>query len=177
MSRKLKTAICFASLMCAAALIALFVSPALALPVGVLALVIPPAVAARNTGWQNVHTFRVRMTPANAAALNAGVKIGRLPSRALIQFMALHVSTAFNSATTDTIQLGSTNGAVDLLAATTLRTAGYTPLTSAAGLGIFNNNAGTAGETDIWAKYAQSGAAATAGDATLVIGYLPDNDQ
>src|SRR5262249_13531792 len=130
-------------------------------------------VAARNSGEQQLHFFRVRLTVANLAALTAGVKIGRLPSRAFIHSISMHKSVAWN-ATTDTIQLGSTNGAVDILAATSIQDAGFSATTAAAGRGMV---VGAAGEQDIWAKYAGTGGPPTTGDTTLVIAFIPDNDQ
>lgn len=171
MSNNLKIA-AFLGVLTLAVIAAFVLGPAAGL--GLLALTIPPSLPARNSGEQQLHYFRYRFGVNNVPALSAGVKIGRLPSRAFINSIALHKSTAFNSATTDTIQLGSTAAGVDILAATTLQGAGYAALTSAAGLGIV---VGTAGEQDIYAKYAQSGGAASAGDVTLVISYFPDNDQ
>jgi hypothetical protein len=178
MSKNLKTAVYVGAFVLAIAVIAAFVHPAAALPVAglgtLLALTVPPTLSARNSGEQQLHFYRYRFTSANIPALTAGVKICRLPARAYIHSISVYVSTAFNSATTDTIQLGSTASGVDILAATTIHAGGYVAAAAAAGLGIV---VATTGEQDVYAKYAQTGGAATAGDATLVITFFPDNDQ
>lgn len=140
----------------------------------ILALTIPPSFPGRNSGEQQLHFYRKRFTITDVPALTAGLKIGRLPSRAFIHSVKLHKTTAFNSATTDTIQIGTTAAGVDVLAATTIQGTGYVDLTAAAGLGVV---VGLTGEADIFLKYAQTGAVATAGDVTLIIAFLPDNDQ
>jgi hypothetical protein len=177
MSKNLKIAACVAFVL-AVAVIALTVGASAAVPaagLGLLALTVPPTFAARNSGEQQLHFMRYRITVGSVAALSAGVKIGRLPARAFINSIALHVNTAFNSATTDTIQLGTTASGVDILAAgTSIHAAGYLAPATPAGLGIV---VATAGEQDIYLKYSQTGGAATAGDATLVISFFPDNDQ
>lgn len=139
-----------------------------------LALTVPPTFPARNTGEQQLHFFRFRFQFGQITALAAGQKIGRLPARSFIHSIKFYKATAFNSATTDTLQLGTTAAGVDILAATSIAAAGYADLTAAAGLGIV---VGTAAEVDIFAKYAQTGAAATVGDMTIVIAYIPDIDQ
>jgi len=178
MSRNIKLAL-GAAFVLTIGFLALTVGAAVAAPAAglglLLALTIPPSIAARNSGEQQLHYFRYRFTVANVPALSAGLKIARLPSRAFINSISVYVSTAFNSVTTDSIQLGSTASGVDILAAgTSIHAGGYTALTSAAGLGIV---VGTTGEQDVYLKYASTGGAASAGDATLVITYFPDNDQ
>jgi hypothetical protein len=83
--------------------------------------------------------------------------------------VAVHVNTAFNSVTTDTIVLGSTNGGTDIAASQSLHAAGF-----AAGTAV---GMASTSEVDIWLKYASTGGAASAGDATLILSYIPDNDQ
>jgi hypothetical protein len=133
----------------------------------------PPTLPARNAGEQQIHCFRTRFQVANVPAFAPGIKIGRLPARSFLSRVQIYKAAAFNSATTDTIQLGSTQTGVDLLGATDVKTAaGYVDLTAAAGLGIVQPL-----ETDLWMRYLQSGAAATLGDVTVLISYFPDNDQ
>lgn len=139
------------------------------------ALVVPAAYPGRNSGEQQIHFFRKRFTVADVPALTAGLKIGRLPANTFLHSIMWNKTVAFNSATTDTLAIGSTNAGVDFLAATTLQGAGYVNHTAAAGLGLVA--ATIAGEADIWLKYAQTGAVATAGDVTLVLAFIPNNDQ
>jgi len=173
MSKSLKTAVYVGAFVLAIVVIAATVTGSVAAPIAglgaLIALTVPPAFAARNSGEQQQHFYRIRLTTNMIAALAAGTKIGRLPARAIITGAAVHKNTPFNSVTSDNIQLGSTNGGTDILAATSLQGAGYATGTA---VGMVSVN-----EVDIWAKYTQSGAAASAGDATLVITYIPDNDQ
>lgn len=142
-----------------------------------MALTIPPTFPARNTGEQQVHFFRKRVQFADIAALTAGLKIGRLPAKAFITGVEFFTTaTPFNSATTDTISVGTTAATgTEICAATTVHTAStYARVASPAGAGLAVTNAG---EVDVFLKYAQSGAVATAGDATVVVSFIPDIDQ
>lgn len=138
-----------------------------------LALTIPPTFPARNSGEQNVFYFRKRFTFADSSAMQAGLKIGRLPSRSFIHSIKLYKAVAFNSATSDNLTIGTTAAGNDILAATVLTGTGYVDATAAAGLGIV---VGTAAEQDFFMKWVAVGAAATTGDVTVVITFLPDND-
>src|SRR5215472_16561144 len=177
MSNKLKTAVAGLALIGAfVAIIAITYGVLPAVAIGsMLALTVPPAYAARNSGEQQQHFFRYRMTIANLTALTAGIKIGRLPSRAYLNTIQLHVVTSFNAVTTATIKLGTTQGGADILAATDIKTAGASAVAvpfAGSGLAVTGS-----GEVDVWAQFAQTGGAPSAGDATIVIGYTPDNDQ
>lgn len=140
-----------------------------------LALSVPPSFPARGDVDQRMHFMRIRLVVANVTAFAAGKKVGRLPSRAFVHSIMVDKRTAFNSATTDTVQLGTTAAGVDILAATDIRTAsGFVNATAAAGLGNAVNNTG---EVDVFMRYLQSGAVATLGDVTVLICYTPDSDQ
>ena len=138
-----------------------------------MALTVPPQLPTRGDIDQRLHVFRFRFTVANVGRFAPGVKIGRFPARSWIHSIKWHKSVAFNSATTDTLQMGTTQTGVDILAATTITGTGYVDHTAAAGLGI----AVTANEVDLWARYVQSGAAASTGDVTAIVVYSVDNDQ
>lgn len=140
-----------------------------------LALTVPPTFPARGDVDQRLHYIRVRLVVAQVSAFAAGKKIARLPSRAFLHSIMVDKRTAFNSATTDTVQLGTTAAGVDILAATDIKTAaGFVNVTAAAGLGNAVNNTG---EVDVFMRYLQSGAVATLGDVTVIIAYIPDADQ
>ena len=131
---------------------------------------------ARNDNSQNTHFIRRRVQFTDVG-INAGYKIGRLPSRALVMQISTHLSTVFNSTTSDTIQLGSTAAGVDILAATNVHTGatlGFANATAAAGLGMAVTSAG---EVDVFVRL-NPGAAntATSGDVTVCLEFCPDND-
>ena len=179
MTRNTKIAVYVGAFACAVAFVtaaAFGLIPAMAAGAGsLLALTIPPTLTSRNSGEQQLHFFRYRLQFASLSALTAGVKIGRLPARAFIHGVSIHTVTSFNAGTTATIALGSTSGGADILAATDIKAAGASSVAvpfAGSGLAVTGS-----GEVDLWAKFAQTGGAATTGDATLVLTYIPDNDQ
>ena len=176
--QKLASVVTGLALVACAAIAVTLEAHGLALGLGIpglaLALTIPPSFAARGDTDQRLHVIRFRFTVAQVAAFAPGKKLCRLPSRAFLHSVMLHKSVAFNSATTDTIQLGSTQTGAEILAATDIKTAaGYVNATAAAGLGIVVS---ATGEVDLWARYLQSGAVATLGDVTVVVTYALDDN-
>jgi hypothetical protein len=109
------------------------------------------------------------------AGLAAGIKIGRLPARSYIIVIDWHVFTAFNSGTSDTFQIGSTPGANDVLAATTVHASGVTHHISAAGLGVAATPTFSQ-DVDLWLKWTGGGAAPSAGEVIVVVAFIPDRD-
>ena len=133
---------------------------------------IPPTFSARDNGEQVIQYLRFRFPFSDLAAFAAGKKVGRLPANAFIHSVMFYKTTAFNSETTDTLALGTAQGGAQILAATTIASSGFANNTSAAGLGTAVT---ASGEVDVWAKYAQTGDAATAGDVTVLIAYATDH--
>lgn len=178
MSKNLKTAVAgfaLAGLFVATVAVLYGAMPAAAIG-GMLALTIPPALSSRNSGEQQLHCFRFRAQASNLSALTAGLKIGRLPARAFIHGIQIHTVTAFNGVTTDTLSLGTTAATgTEICAAQSVHAA------AAAAVAVPFAGSGLAvtasGEVDLYVKYANTGGVATAGDATIVITYFPDNDQ
>ena len=130
--------------------------------------------SARDIGANVVQTIRYRALVGNLAALQSGVRIGRIPLRAFISKISWHKVAAFNSTTSDTMSLGTSAAGVDILAATTVHDTGFVNHTAAAGLGL----AVTAtDDTDIFAKLIPGTAGtATTGDATITIEFIADHD-
>lgn len=130
---------------------------------------------ARLLRTQQEHYYRFTVN-YNDAGIASAVKFGRLPSNAFISQIDCQVTTAFNAATTNVLTVGynaTPNGQIIASGDLNEASATYQNMTSAAGLGVA---ATSAGEIDLYAKYTQTGAAATAGAATCVIHYVPDND-
>jgi hypothetical protein len=125
----------------------------------------PPA---RQYPAQLVHYLRKSLAYTDSAA----VVVGTIPAGALILKPAsgVHVTTAFNAGTTNVIDVGTT--ADDDLFGTDLAagTATFVPLDEAIGGFV------VASDTTITATYAQTGTAASAGAAEVVIAYVPDAD-
>ncbi len=125
----------------------------------------------RQFHTQQVHYLR-KTVNYNDANIAGGVLIGTLPAGAQIVDIAVNVLTAFNAATTNNLLLGTAAGGNQI--ATTGDTAAGTPGFKRATTGGALN---LASDSDVFVTYTQTGAAATAGKANIVIAYAPNNDQ
>jgi hypothetical protein len=150
-----------------------------------LALVVPQQFAPRQFPTQQVHytRFVVSFNDCVLVANTCSTRRAAIPYNAYILRVSQQVTTAFNSATTDTLALATASGGGQIVAAQTVHTAtAGLPLTVvAANLGIAATGNGIAstggnGGFDIWAVYAQTGAAPTAGTAVIVIEWIAPND-
>lgn len=126
--------------------------------------------AARQFQTQQVHYLRLTVGFAdNGTAKTVGV----IPAGSLILKPAsgVHVTTVFNAATTNTLNVGSS--ADDDLFGTLLAlgTATFVALDEAIG-GFL-----VAADTTITATVVLTGTAATTGSGEVVIAYIPDNDR
>jgi hypothetical protein len=131
--------------------------------------------SARDVGLPCIQYFRKRVQFTDAG-LAAGYKIGRLPARSYIIVVDWHVVTAFNSTTSDTVQLGSTQSGTDIVAPTTVHAGGITHHTAAAGLGVAATPSFTQ-DVDIWLKWVPGAVGtATAGEVVVIVAYIPDRD-
>jgi hypothetical protein len=113
----------------------------------------------------------------NDPGISAGQAFGALGQNEFIRVIDCHVKTAFNASTTNVLTFGTTKASANEIVQSGQITASTTTsrqaLTSAIGLGV---NATSAGDVTLYAKYAQTGTAATAGAMTCVIETVPDND-
>lgn len=91
-----------------------------------------------------------------------------IPVGALIRSMAVYTTTAYTAVTDAKIQIGSTVGGVDYVAATSIKALGIVSLTlvAAAAATFANFTAGT-----VFVRVAQSGGNTAVGNGTLVISY------
>lgn len=124
-----------------------------------------PIGSGRQYHHQLVHFIRKRVN-FNDARIAAGVVFGTLPAGAMLVSQDVRVTTAFNAATTNALNVGTTAGGTQLF--TDAATAGHRRPTIA--------NLPFATDTDLFVQYAQTGTAATAGLADIVIGYAPNTD-
>jgi uncharacterized membrane-anchored protein YitT (DUF2179 family) len=123
----------------------------------------------------------------NDANISAGVKFAAIPQGAYITSLRCFVSTVFNAATTNVLTIGTTATGTDVLAGGTTAnincnpaSATNQPLASAAGTGLAvaaGTPTGSTGGFDLFARYTQTGTAATTGSVTYVIDFVPNNDQ
>lgn len=120
---------------------------------------------ARVLHTQQIHYLRKRVN-FNDSAIGTGVVFGTLPAGAMLTNQSVRVVTAFNAATTNAINVGTTAGGTQLF--TDVATAGARSPTIA--------NLSFASDTDLYVQFAQTGTAATTGQADIVVSYTPNND-
>ena len=130
----------------------------------------------------------------NDTNIASGVWFATVPKNAYILAIDVDVVTAFNAATTNLLTIGATKANANEIVAdcgtatacvsnhTTTIATGISHLTTAAGLALAITGSATYqtaqnGGTPIYAKFAQTGTAATTGQAVFVITYVPNNDQ
>jgi len=129
----------------------------------------------RDASRQELHYYRLTIN-FNDPGIASGAAFGALGQNWYIHSIDCHVTTAFNASTTNVVTLGTTKtSANEVFGTGDLNEASATVqhLTSALGLGL---NATSAADVTLWAKYAQTGTAATAGSVTCVLAYAPNND-
>lgn len=96
------------------------------------------------------------------------VKVGTLPAGAQIVCSIVRVSTAFNAATTNVLTVGTSSGSnADIVSA-----ADTDETVAATTIGYRGCDLGFTSDTAIYAKYTQTGTAATAGVARITILYV-----
>lgn len=102
----------------------------------------------------------------------ATIKIGTIPAGAVIYDAIVKVNTAFNAATTNLINVGSEATPDSIIDETDLDLSLAEFQSSRRGCDLSFSTA-----TPIYVTYTQSGTAATAGEAEIIIMYVPDIDQ
>lgn len=123
---------------------------------------------ARDTFLHNAHYLRrtVRFDQVNVGGAN-GVEFDfKIPGGGFITGIDVQVVTAFNAGTSNDLTVG-VPGTPNAYVATGQAIAGTAGMKKIPGPGR------VAADTTVVAKYAQSGAAATAGEADIVIHYVP----
>lgn len=131
------------------------------------------STAARQFNQQMVHYLRRRIAfNTTFISTDAFTLVGVLPAGAIILNAIVKVETAFNAGTTNYINVGTASDDdaiidqddIDLTAAEWQATMRGCDLTFSA-------------DTPVYVTYDQSGDAATAGVAVVLIAYIPDNDK
>jgi len=151
-------------------------------------------IPARDVGTQVVQYCRVTVN-YNDPNIKTGQWFCTLPKNAYILNIDAQVTTAFNAATTNVFTIGATSASSNEIVAdggsgstvnisnnTTTIAAGMFHLTGAAGVGLQVTGNATYqtklnGGVPIYAKYTQTGTAATTGKVTVILAYIVDNDQ
>ncbi len=128
---------------------------------------------AREYHTQQVHYLR-KTVNFNDANVGTAVLVGTLPAGAQIVDAVTNVLTVFNAGTTNVLTAGTNSSSYDNIIGSGDVAEGSTGGNRAA---VATATAGSyASDTDVYAKYAQTGTAATTGKAVIVISYVPNND-
>lgn len=143
-------------------------------------------VPARDSIDQKLMYCRVTIN-WNDPRISTGQKFCSLPNNAYVLAVDAQVVTAFNAGSTNVVTLGVTAASANEFVAGSGSNASITPgstgmyhLTAAAGLGLQitgNTSYQTNNGVTLYAKFAQTGTAASAGSVTFVIAYAVNNDQ
>ena len=152
-------------------------------PASALSLDPNKIIPTREGDGQQIYYYRLTVN-YNDPRIASGVWFGTIPKGSYIFAIDAYVTTAFNAGTTNVITLGATSASANevLASGITAGSTGVYHLTSAAGLGTVVTNNSTYqtalyGAVPLYVKYAQTGTAATTGQVTIVIAYVPNNDQ
>jgi hypothetical protein len=129
---------------------------------------------ARQTQYQMPHAIRFAVA-YNDTGISSGVVKGTLPAGAQILDIVVNVTAAFNAGTTNVLTLGSTSTATQYIAAGDLDETA-TGAVRIAPTAAWGSASKPSTDTDVYVKYAQTGTAGTAGAATFVLTYMPNND-
>ncbi len=125
---------------------------------------------ARKNALQLVHYLRFKVN-YNDAASGVAVTKQWLPQGAIVLRTDVIVTTGFNPATTNTLSVGFAGGTgTELLNAQSVTATGDTQTVAPAAADPL------AADKQVQVTYSQTGAAASAGAAYVVIEYIPDND-
>lgn len=131
------------------------------------------AVAPRSNVTQQEHYFRAAVSFDTPLIATAGkVPLGTLPAGAIVTGMLVKIVTAFNAATTNVLTVGTAADASAVLGATDIDEL-EVDITQA--FAAYGYNPTT--DTPLFIKYEQTGTAATAGSAIVILFFVPDNDR
>ena len=92
--------------------------------------------------------------------------LGTFPSGALIVGVSVATTTAFDSGTSDTLDVGTTSGGQELVAAGDIQAAGLHDLTLVATACYFSS------DTEVFAEYNSAGTAPTAGACVVNVEWI-----
>lgn len=128
---------------------------------------------ARQSEHQLTHFLRKTVTFADVFPA-AGIPMGYIPAGALIVGASIDVTTAFNAGTTNSLSVGTNTPTNDNIVTAAQAVAGTQ--------GVKRNLAPTVRvdqittDSYVYVSYAQSGTAASAGQATIVVEFIPNID-
>jgi hypothetical protein len=134
---------------------------------------------ARFFSTQQVHYYRFTVN-FNDPQIGTFQQIGTVGKAAFITNVEVEVVTAFNAGTTNTLTVGTTSTNInEIVSSADLTGNGSSSLSTQVTRVTrgFGRSLTASGDTGIFVKYAQTGTAATNGQAIVVITWVPNNDQ
>lgn len=128
--------------------------------------------SARESYAQDIHY--VGLTVAyNAAGISTGVRLkNSLPNGAMVLWSMVNVTAAFNAATTNVLTVGTNSTSYNDLVAAGDVNEGAVEAT----FGYLGSGLKVTADTDVYVKYTQTGTAATAGAADILVAYVNANN-
>lgn len=129
-------------------------------------------IPARQYEQQLMHFMR-RQIAFNTALIGTddSIQVGTLPAGAVVYDAIVKVTTAFNAGTNNLINIGIVGDDDGLLDETDIDATSAEVQSSRRGCDL-----SFADDTPVYVTYDQSGTAATAGVAEIIVMYIPDND-
>lgn len=128
----------------------------------------------RATQYQLVHYIRKKVN-YNDAGIAAGVYFGTLPAGAIIIGTDVQIDTAFNAVTTNVLTVGSAATLTEVVQGSDV-TEGTIGLTLNIKPNASPYTSAIASDLDLYVSYTQTGTAATAGKAYIIVKFVLDND-
>lgn len=129
-----------------------------------------PGTSARRYQTSQEHYITAQVA-YNTNGITTGVVIGTLPQNAIITRWVVHVTTAFNAATTNVLEVGMNASSYNDIAATASTVAG-TAGAKSGDVAASTARGRLAADTPVRAIYTQTGTAATTGAAEIVVFYV-----
>ncbi|MCK1277679.1 hypothetical protein IVB46_20930 [Bradyrhizobium sp. 61] len=132
------------------------------------------ASTARQSAEQQVHYLRFTVN-FNDAGIATGNGKQWLPKGAVLIGTDVNIVTAFNAATTNVLSVGieaSTYANIVTSAQTVSGTTGLKQNLAPTGTALVP----LAADSQVFALYTQTGTAASAGQAVIIVKYIPNND-
>jgi hypothetical protein len=128
---------------------------------------------ARQYPQQLVHYFR-KTVNYNDTGIGSGLFMGKLPAGAHILHCNVRIKTAFNSAGTNRLVVGTNSSSYNNVCTSTTAAAS----TTGGKQSVIGGALDFTSDTDLFVKYsAATGTAATTGVATVTVAFAVDNDQ
>lgn len=126
-------------------------------------------IPARNDGSQNISYLRKKVSYLDGAT--GVVQVGTLPIGAIVLRAGVVVTTAFNAASTNVLDIGTVADDDGFVADAAMGTIGVIISTTTA---TSNDVGPLAADTSVIATHAQTGTAATAGEGYVWVEYMPN---